>query len=104
MSTANNTTQGSLSRVRRVLRKSVPVFFGGLCLAWPGDTSWITSKPEVKFPIADDLLGSNLVPGEATQAFAVFDLFGIRRIINPAVSTANITNLSPKENDPPVRV
>jgi len=36
--------------------------------------------------------------------FAVFDLFGIRRIINPATRTANITNLSPKENDPPVRV
>jgi hypothetical protein len=51
-----------------------------------------------------DPLGSNLVLRKATQvSFAVFDVFGIRRIINPAVSTANITNLSPKENDP-VRV
>jgi hypothetical protein len=29
---------------------------------------------------------------------------GIRRIIKPAMSTAAITNLSPKENDAPVLV
>jgi hypothetical protein len=71
--------------------------------------SWRASAGELevngRFRVADDPLGSTLALASVTQVwFAVFDVFGIRRIINPAASTANITNLSPKENDPPVRV
>ena len=56
------------------------------------------------FPVADDPLGSKLVLGRATQvSFPVFGFFEMRRIINPAVRTENITILNPKENDPPVR-
>ncbi|PYX38693.1 MAG: hypothetical protein DMG81_11210 [Acidobacteria bacterium] len=39
---------------------------------------------------ANDRLGCNLVVGEVAQvSFAVFDVFGIRRIINPAVRRSN---------------
>jgi hypothetical protein len=70
--------------------------------------SWGASAGELEvngpFRVADDPLGTLALASVTQVWFAVFDVFGIRRIINPAVSTANITNLSPKENDPPVRV
>src|SRR4029078_8579062 len=60
------------------------------CHSWGASTG----EPEVnvRFRVADDPLGSTLALVSVTQVwFAVFDVFGIRRIINPAVSTANIT-------------
>jgi hypothetical protein len=74
----------------------------------PGFASSKKASPRATAPrglFGGKWLKCNLVLGDVTHvSFAVFGAFGIRKIINPAVSTANITTLSPRENEPPLWV